>query len=259
MVHNLVYLNYWRRKGLLSGEVPSFPVLRWWKSDGVAESERVCFEAIRDRPSVLDVGAGDLKHLHMFRSMGYQGDYRTLDTGHEFKYDYTELHDVDRTFGAVLCMDVLEHLPLEAGLEMIVRIVDRLEEGGVLVIQTPNARCVRHPLSTDMTHLHCYNAHDLWSYLTCLGLDVRGYRVVFSAERRGLLTRLRESASAYLITRVLGCDYADGLLIIARKTSSGPSVDNPPSVDGRDDRATSSPTVKGLRGMPPEHMPSSNT
>lgn len=217
------YLNYWHRKKLLSGNVPAFPVLRWWRGEGqLTESDRVCFEAVRDQPSLLDFGAGDLKHMHRYRALGYAGEYLTLDLGHEESYDYRDISEVDRTFGAILFIDVLEHLPLDAGLELVVRLTERLQPGGVLVLQTPNARCIRNPLSTDMTHLHCYNVQDLWAYLTTLGLDVRGYRVKFTHERVGLLTRVRELFSDYLITRVLGSDYADNLLLIARKLGPKP-------------------------------------
>ncbi|CAN5912178.1 hypothetical protein BH23PLA1_BH23PLA1_37380 [soil metagenome] len=69
----------------------------------------------------------------------------------------------------------------------------------------------------DTAHLHCYNAGDLWAYLSCLGLEVQGYRVVFSEERPGLFSRLRGLLASYVVTRLLGCDYADNLLMVARR------------------------------------------
>ena len=44
-------------------------------------------------------------------------------------------------------------------------------------------------------------------------------RIVFSSERVGLLSRVKQWAAAYVTTRLLGCDYADNLLLVARKRS----------------------------------------
>jgi hypothetical protein len=222
MSPSVAYLNYWKRKQVVGGGLPRFPVRRWWPGEGASECDLICFEAIRGASSLLDVGAGDLRLREKYRGLGYRGEYLTLDIGDEYAYDYSDLSEVGRTFGAILCMDVIEHLPLEEGLSMIVRMAELLDDGGVLVIQTPNARCIRHPLSWDMTHLHCYNIADVWSFLTCLGLEVEGYRIVFSTERVGLLARVKQLAAAYVTTRLLGCDYADNLLLVARKRSRPP-------------------------------------
>jgi hypothetical protein len=71
-----------------------------------------------------------------------------------------------------------------------------------------------------MTHLHCYNLTDLWAYLTSLGLVVEGYRIAFRGPSLSLFERLRFLSGAYVTTRLLGCDYADNILLIARKKGS---------------------------------------
>src|SRR5262249_55469439 len=106
---------------------------------------------------------------------------------------------------------------LEEGLALIHNLIELLSPRGVLVIQTPNAACVRHPLSWDMTHLHCYKIADLWAYLTHFGLDVKGFRVVFGPPSRSPIAYIRFLAGAYITTRLLGCDYADNILLIAHK------------------------------------------
>lgn len=154
------------------------------------------------------------------RCAGYKGDYQTQDTGGEYHYDYGSLSEINEKYGAVLCLDVLEHLTLQDGLKMLDSLITLLAGDGVLVVQTPNARCIRNPLSTDMTHLHCYSLSDLWAYLTACGLNVRGYRVVFGPRPRSPFGLLRFLASAYIATRTLGCDYADNILLLAQKKES---------------------------------------
>jgi hypothetical protein len=223
---DIVYGSYWRRKHILSQPVPAFPVKRWWRTDGLSEIERIYFEAVKRSPSVLDVGAGDLSIKRKFECAGYSGEYHTLDPGEEYTHTYMELAEVHRTYCAVLCLDVIEHLPLQQGLRTLTRLTELLEPGGVMVVQTPNARCVRYPASWDMTHLHCYNAHDLWAYMSGLGLTVEGFRIVFGPEHSSIGARIRGLAGAFIATRLLGCDYADNIAMIARKSTSAPSKSN---------------------------------
>ncbi len=191
--------------------------MRWWRSDELCEVEQIIFDALESKSSLLDVGAGDLSFKKKLQIAGYQGKYETVDTSIEYSYDYSSLSEIDQRFEAILCLDVLEHLDLNGGLKMLDDLSSLLAAGGLLVIQTPNARCIRHPLSTDMTHLHCYNVSDLWAYLTACDLDVRAYRVVFAPQRRSPFGFLRYLVSAFVITRLLGCDYADNILLLAQK------------------------------------------
>lgn len=211
------YRNYWQRKRLLA-EAPPFAVTRFWPcGDGqLADAERVIFEAVNDAPSLLDVGAGDLRMKRKLRHAGFAGEYRSQDVGSEFPHEYASIAEVDRTFGAVLCLDVIEHLPLEEGLSLLSSLVERVEPGGALVVQTPNGRCIRNGLGNDMTHLHLYNLPDLWAHLTAAGLRVAGYRVVFGARPSGI-ERLRFLLGAWVTTRLLGADYADNILLVARR------------------------------------------
>lgn len=211
------YGSYWERKRLLAGPLPQFPVRRWWPTDALSEIEQICFDAVRGAPSLLDVGAGDLRVREKFRRAGYAGEYHTLDIGGEYEHTYGSLAEVGRPYDALLCLDVLEHMPLEAALEAIDRMVSVLAPGGTLVIQTPNARCIRNPLAWDMTHVHCFNIADLWAYLSAAGLRVEAYRVVFTFARRGVAERVRAAAAAFVTSRLLGMDYADNLVLIGRK------------------------------------------
>jgi hypothetical protein len=217
MSAQIVYSNYWQRKRLLAEKAPHFPVEHWWPDDNLCGIERVYLQAVASQASLLDVGAGDLRIKRKVQAAGYRGIYHTLDISGEYEHTYADLSEVDRQYEAILCLDVLEHLPLEEGLELLDRLVELLVPGGVLVIQTPNARCIRHPLGWDMTHLHCYNLPDLWSYLVCKSHSASGYRVVLGPRRRSLAGWVWFMIGAFVITRLLGSDYADNIAVIARK------------------------------------------
>lgn len=213
---HVAYLNYWKRKQL-QASAPHFPVRRWWKTDGLCDVERVYFDALRGAASVLDVGAGDLRIRDKFVAAGYRGTYHTQDVGTEFEYTYRSLDEVTTRYDAVVCFDVLEHLRLEDGLALFLRLVELLNPGGVLLLQTPNARCVRFPMGWDMTHLHVYNVGDLWAFATALGLSADGYRVWFAPPRFSPLGWVRATVGRAVVTRVLDCDYADNIALVVRK------------------------------------------
>jgi hypothetical protein len=210
------------RKKLLRQGTPRFPVRRWWETDHLCEIEQIYFDAIRTSPSVLDVGAGDLRIMGKLQRAGYAGEYHTQDVGTEGVYTYRDLEEIRRPYGAILCLDVIEHLTLRDGLTLIRKMISLLREGGVLVLQTPNASYVPDPRSWDMTHVQTYNPGDLWAFLTCEGLETTAYRVVLRDRDPGPIASTRMAITAYVKRRVLGCDYANNIAVIARKPA-GPA------------------------------------
>jgi hypothetical protein len=115
---------------------------------------------------------------------------------------------------------VLEHLPLQAGLGMVRAMIALLEPGGALVIQTPNAAYLPDPRSWDMTHLHVYNAGDLWAYLTCEGLSAEIYRVALRDPTPSPMVAMRLAITDYVKKKILGCDFANNIAAIARKPAA---------------------------------------
>jgi len=219
-VNDRAYSTYWERKRLLAGPVPHFPLLRWWPADGLCEIEKVYLDAVKGKARLLDVGAGDLRVMKKLQAAGYAGEYHTQDIGAEYRYTFTDLSEATGPYDAILCLDVIEHIPLEQGLGLIARMTEFLTPGGVLILQTPNARCARSPLGWDMTHVQLYNLTDLWAFARTLGLTADGYRIVFqSGPRLSLRTRLRTLVGKYVTTRLIGADYADNIALIARKPS----------------------------------------
>lgn len=222
MTEDPAYRNYWKRKSLLAGPLPRFPVVRWWNTEGFSDIEKIYFERLEACPSLLDVGAGDLRVMRKFKAAGFAGEYHTMDIGDEHEQTYHSLEEVRRTYPGILCLDLIEHMGLRSGLELIDRLLEILATGGILVLQTANSRCVRHPLSWEMTHQHSYSVLDLWAYFSAMGLTVEGYRIVFRPESEPFWDKLRALASKILITRLLGLDYADNVAVIVRKPPAVP-------------------------------------
>jgi len=211
------YETYWKRKELLKRSYPAFPVRRWWETDGLCEIEREYYGAIRGAASLLDVGAGDLRVMRKLQGAGFAGEYHTQDIGDGGPYTYGDLSEVPRAYDAILCLDVLEHLPLAEGIALLHRMLALLSHGGALVIQTPNAAYIPEPRSWDMTHVHTYNLADLWAFFMVEGMEVQGFRVVLGPERDSPLEAARSAIVAYMKRKILGCDFANNVAIIVRK------------------------------------------
>lgn len=210
------YKNYWRRKKLLEAKPPKFPTVGYWLSDTLNPSEQLIYDVIKSRQSLLDFGAGDHRIKNKMTKAGFRGSYKTLDHSDEYQHDFSHLSEINEKFEAILFLDVIEHLPLQEGLKLLTELLDKLENDGYLVLQTPNALCIRNQKATDMTHLHIYNLKDLWAFLSAMGYEVSGYRLVFDSPGK----RFRQKIFGFIskiITVLTGCDYADNILLIAKK------------------------------------------
>lgn len=213
------YWKYWDRKRLLNQGCPHFPLVHRRSEQDPSGAELLWLSKTKKAQRILEIGAGDLSNQRKLNAAGFGGQYESLDIGDEFQYTYKTWAEVQGKFDAILLLDVIEHLPLTEGLELLHECYSRLQSQGLLIVQTPNARSIRSPLSTDMTHLQGYNIQDLWAYLTLMGCQVQGYRIQFLPQSMSLFSRIRYNFSRWLISRILGLDYADNILIIATKTS----------------------------------------
>mgnify|MGYP003393092840 CR=1 FL=1 len=212
------YRNYWQRKFLVNREKPPFPITKYWDNEIMSPAELLIFNKVKNCGSLLDFGAGDFRVKNKMLKAGFTGRYFTLDIGHEYQYDFNDLSECQQKFDGILLIDVLEHLDLESGLQLLLKLQQQLSSQGVLIIQTPNAKCLRSPLGTDMTHMQIYNLNDLWAYLSAEGFTCSGYRVVFEIPGTHFLRRCFNWFSHAIISRVLGCDYAENILLIAQKS-----------------------------------------
>ena len=119
-------------------------------------------------------------------------------------------------FDTVLCLEVIENMPLSDGIELRERLLSLVAPGGTLVLSAPNPGCISSPFARDETHLHVYALHDLLTWALSAGLQPIACRVKLLPDKfdwHGSLRLLIQRVLCYAI----GSDYADGLLIVARK------------------------------------------
>jgi hypothetical protein len=195
------------------------PVIRYWKNpDGLNELEQKILESIRDRKTILDIGAGDLSYKRKFEGAGIQGRYLTLDPTREFDHNFAELSEVaPGSCDAAIISEVIEHIPLSAFFGFVDQVIEKLTPDGRLVFSTPNADFVGGIWSADFTHVHAYAGSDLAAFLHLHGFESMIYRIAWQSPHSPLRERLRYQAARIITRGILQVDYARGMLVIAQR------------------------------------------
>jgi SAM-dependent methyltransferase len=211
------YQRYWRRLQFREqAQGRRAPCLHWYHSAGLNPAERLIFDRVRHARRLLDFGAGDLRFKRKVLDAGFAGRYETLDLSEEFPHEYTDLAQVQGRFDAVLCLEVIEHLPLSAFEAVVGRLCDLLEPGGIFVLSTPNPLCIVPMWARDSGHIQQYPLHDLLAYFLSRDFAVDPFRVRLVPARPSLVQRVR-FVTQRVLCNLLAVDYADGLLVVGNK------------------------------------------
>lgn len=218
-INNRVFEGYWRHKEFKerAARLPR-PVLACFQTEGLDEIERLYWSKCQLCPRILDIGAGDNRLKRKFPAQGYQGCYDTFDISNEFEHDYYSLDGVRGPYDAILLLEVIEHMNLSDFYALMERVEGLLTPEGLLIISTPNPACIYPMWAGDMTHVQQYPLNDLLAFFLMRGYECEAYRVVYQGkERLSLVERFRGFLKKAITTQVLGVDYADGLIVVARR------------------------------------------
>jgi SAM-dependent methyltransferase len=168
---------------------------------------------IRDGEKILDIGAS--KRNFQERLMHYFPKliYKSMDIDREQFHDFYSLNEIKESFDVVLLFDVIEHLNLEEGIQLLRKIYDLLQEGGRLILLTPN---IYNPSRfwRDVTHKVAYCYDELGGLLIAQGFQIKAMYRTYSDAFHRYLFRLYVMAPLH---RYLGIDFAKSILVIAEK------------------------------------------
>lgn len=101
--------------------------------------------------SIIDLGCGDGRIIYLLKRMGYSNiegvdiSKSQIKLAHQIDDRVSEgdildhLRNTSNKYNLILAFDVIEHLTKEEALEFIRLCLDKLGEGGRLILQTPNA------------------------------------------------------------------------------------------------------------------------
>lgn len=170
-------------------------------------------ENIRDGEKVLDIGASNRDLERRLKKYYPNLIYRSIDIDLDQFHDYYSLDEIEETFDVILLFEVIEHLGLEEGIMMFKRIYELLNEGGRLILTTPN---VFNPSRfwRDATHKQAYCYDELGGILLSQGFEIKEIYRTYSDAFHRYLFRVYVMASLH---RYLGIDFAKSILIVAEK------------------------------------------
>lgn len=174
-------------------------------------------ENIRDGEKILDIGASD-RNLEGRLKRHYPNlIYKSMDVDREQSHDFYSLDEIQESFDVVFLFEVIEHLGLEEGVQLLKRAYDLLDEGGRLILTTPN---VFNPSRfwRDATHKVAYCYDELGGLLLAQGFQIKAMYRTYSDAFHRYLFRCYVMAPLH---RYLGIDFAKSILVVAEKKISG--------------------------------------
>jgi SAM-dependent methyltransferase len=174
-------------------------------------------ENIRDGEKILDIGASN-RNLEGRLKRHYPNlIYKSMDVDREQSHDFYSLDEIQETFDVVFLFEVIEHLGLEEGVRLLGKIYGFLNEGGRLILTTPN---VFNPSRfwRDATHQVAYCYDELGGFLLAQGFQIKAMYRTYSDAFHRYLFRLYVMAPLH---RYLGIDFAKSILVIAEKKENG--------------------------------------
>ena len=172
---------------------------------------------IEDGEKVLDIGASNRDLENRLKRYYPNLIYKSMDIDRERHHDFYSLEEIRESFDVVFLFEVIEHLELGEGVQLLKKIYDLLEGGGRLIMTTPN---VFNPgrFWRDATHKVAYCYDELGGILLAQGFHIKAmYRTYSDAFHRYLF---RTCIMAPL-HRYLGIDFAKSILVVAEKKRTG--------------------------------------
>jgi len=172
-------------------------------------------ENIRDGERILDIGASDRSLQERLRHHFPRLTYKSMDVDRERTHDFYSLEEIRESFDVIFLFEVIEHLDLEEGIELLKKVYGFLNEGGRLILTTPN---VFNPSRfwRDATHKVAYCYDELGGLLLAQGFQITGMYRTYSDAFHRYFFRLYVMAPLH---RYLGVDFAKSILVIAEKKS----------------------------------------
>jgi predicted SAM-dependent methyltransferase len=173
-------------------------------------------KTIQDGEKVLDIGASNRNLQGRLNHHFPKLIYKSMDIDREQFHDFYSMEEIQEPFDVVFLFEVIEHLGLEEGVQLLKRVYHLFNEGGRLILTTPN---VFNPSRfwRDATHKVAYCYDEPGGLLLAQGFQIRAmYRTYNDAFHRYLF-RLYVMAPLH---RYLCIDFAKSILVIAEKKSN---------------------------------------
>ncbi len=186
-----------------------------WKVPLLRKRLELVKSLMKDGSRVLDVGAGNSEWGRRLQRFYTDITFKTVDVDPDLTPDFTGMHEVQDQFDLIISWEVIEHLTLQEGEDLIIECARVLEPGACMVMSTPN---IFNPSCYLMDSTHCtpYSYEELGGLCLRAGLEVQElYRTYNASTVKFFLKRMFLAP----FHRLIGVDYAKSIIIVARKPS----------------------------------------
>jgi SAM-dependent methyltransferase len=184
-----------------------------WDIEILRKRFPLMLKMIRDGEKVLDIGASNRNLQDRLRRHLPKLIYKSMDIDREQFHDFYSLDEIQESFDVVFLFEVIEHLEMEEGVQLLKKIYNLLNGGGRLILTTPN---VFNPSRfwRDATHKVAYCYDELGGLLLSQGFQIKMMYRTYSDAFHRYLFRLYIMAPLH---RYLGVDFAKSILVVAEK------------------------------------------
>ncbi|MGZ3559454.1 MAG: class I SAM-dependent methyltransferase, partial [Thermodesulfobacteriota bacterium] len=168
---------------------------------------------IRNGEKILDIGASNRNLEERLKRHYPNLIYKSMDVDRKQSHDFYSIEEIRETFDVIFLFEVIEHLELGEGVQLLKRSYDLLNEGGRLILTTPN---VFNPSRfwRDATHRVAYCYDELGGLLLAQGFSITAMYRTYNDVSHRYFFRVYVMAPVH---RYLGIDFAKSILIVAEK------------------------------------------
>jgi SAM-dependent methyltransferase len=168
---------------------------------------------LKDGETVLEIGAYNRELGARIKEYYPHILYKSMDIDPTYSHDYSSLEEIREKFDMVLLFEVIEHLDLDEGMEMIAKIYQILNRGGRVILSTPNT-CTPGEYWKSVSHHTAYHYEELGGVLLSQQFELVEICRLFNAP---FLQFLIKTFLLLPIFRFLGIDFTKSILVVARK------------------------------------------
>lgn len=186
-----------------------------WKVPVLRKRLKLIKSLMKDGARVLDVGAGNSDWGRRLQKIYTDITFKTVDVDPALSPDYGGMHEVEGRYDLIISWEVIEHLTLQEGEDLIKECARALQPGACMVMSTPN---IFNPSCylMDSTHRTPYSYEELGGLCLRAGLEVQEMYRTYNASRIKLFLKRIFLAP---IHRLIGMDYTKSIVVVARKRS----------------------------------------
>ncbi|MGQ9647384.1 MAG: class I SAM-dependent methyltransferase [Thermodesulfobacteriota bacterium] len=184
-----------------------------WSLKIIRKRLPIILKYLRDGEAILEVGASNRDLGGRIRKYFPKALYKSLDVDPSYPHDYSGFEEIKETFDMILLFEVIEHLTLDEGREMVRNIYQILKPAGRVIVTTPNVYTPGR-YWRDATHQTAYHYEELGGLMLHQHFEILEIFRVFNGP---LLSFLAKVYVFPCVFRFLGIDFTKSILIVARK------------------------------------------